>query len=473
MTAEPENHELLSAYLDGELSADEHRRVQEWLRHNEDAREELRELEHLHSLLSGLPKESLPTSLHASVWEQCESVDAERATPATRGLSRATITRIALGVTAALGLIVGLKTLLPSFAPESMDEIAAASAPDPLYPEDRRASHDDLIEARLNSQVDRTRQQAVRAKVAPGERFRDKFLKSAGDVPKNPPRAVPKVEPAEETPRDPAVSRMAKAPAKQAVAGAGSKSLQFEADLKKVPVGQVVEALDLSGGKVAVVRLTVVDRRQGIRALKVLLKRHEIQPDSENTEANDSDLLAVSVEAPSDRLASALLDIQRGSDFGQMQLASALPTNALNHIEAKRNAKKLDKTDGSKPDEESDGKPLLTRKRAEKSPQREASDDVPQVASNASPPNDSSEAKKSPRNPSGEDSKELAKISRQLDIVLPPSFLADGKAQSIARGRRQPETDEAIKKRDAESTSMRLVFVFVEQAKKESSDERG
>lgn len=65
--------------------------------------------------------------------------------------------------------------------------------------------------------------------------------------------------------------------------GDRTPGLEFGRDLRSAAIGETVEAVDRDGDSVRVVQLTVVDRVQGLRNLQVLLERHNIRTDARPT----------------------------------------------------------------------------------------------------------------------------------------------------------------------------------------------
>ena len=120
--------------------------------------------------------------------------------------------------------------------------------------------------------------------------------------------------------------------------------LVFGRDLKDVPIGQVVEALDQQGDKVAVVKLTVVDRQQGLRDLQVLLKRHHIiaddaaPPEEKEPQAKEggrlknSSLLAVYVETSDNQLAAAMRELQKEGGVRQLTIDAPITVAQLDPL---------------------------------------------------------------------------------------------------------------------------------------------
>ena len=487
------NSESLSAYLDDELSPSEREQVEAWLAESEDAQTELRELRQLRVLLSSLPAEKLPESLHTAVWEQCEDQTTVASTPVDH--SRRRWEWVAALVAACV--VVGFAGLLATrqtspVAPSS--EVASSSIDTPAQPnqdsQPQNLNKRDLARVKetakalgqanmdLSEQADRrvAADNERESLTAPQDKTPAAASASAPGLAKPQPRSLAARMRSANTPESPAGG---------AFGGGTNAALAFRDDLKKAPVGMVVEALDRSQGNVAVVRLTVVDRRQGLRDLRVLLKRHRIQPDGNGSkndgsnnasEASTDDLLAVYVEAPSDRLASVLKALQGQESFTEMQLASAMPVTTVERLAEADMKKALDRVrvrrDSSQP---ADAVRKTNIDKAKKGPRRAAATDAKDAKRPA--PSLPLVAKSAPLNADGKPrdikDEELAKISRQLQLVLPRSVMRT--ARTYARpGEKQRKPAEADLARKEEPNAgpgtkrshdppLRLLFVVVER----------
>jgi hypothetical protein len=116
-----------------------------------------------------------------------------------------------------------------------------------------------------------------------------------------------------------------------------------EDDLKYVPAAQVVEALDQPGEQVAVVKLLVADRGQGLKNLQTLLQRHEIAlanpgksgPGRDSTTpaeqgtAKATAYFAVYVDANDDQLAAAMRDLQQDAAFAKLTMDAPVAVSQL------------------------------------------------------------------------------------------------------------------------------------------------
>ncbi len=319
-------HHLLSAYLDGELSPGERDEVERLLSESPEARQELGELEQVRELLRQLPRESLPKTFASGILAECESrprgsaaTASDVKTPSKVQAGRSWMRLAALAVSAAAALVI-VWFAFPHAGQEN-SELAQTS------PDHRSSTESPSGDSTLRSQPPQP--------MAPGNELAD-----ARNL------ALPPESPI----REPA------APQKTAGAGIVADSFQrkglsaadresqlvFGHNLKDVPIGQVVEALDQQGDKIAVVKLTVVDRQQGLRDLQVLLKKHQIvsadTPKLGETGANarspsqNSSLLAVYVETSDNQLAAAMRELQKEAAFRQLTIDAPITVAGLDPL---------------------------------------------------------------------------------------------------------------------------------------------
>jgi hypothetical protein len=271
-------HHLLSAYLDGELSASEREEVERLLEQSPEARQELLELEQVGMLLRQLPREALPTSFAPEVLEACLSdtgVFESKTPPPAAALAqnpkavdrsqqprsqRPSKTwlgwrRVAIGASA-LGLIVFFS--LPK--PKQADRDNVALETPPTNNSETLGLPTDIVEDALEMQLaddgnagrakNDVRLQQGQNELAPSE-----TAKQGGEE------------------AQVLSANIATADAALAPGGMNRKvALPSNADLKNLPIGQVIEAMDLEGEQVAVVQLVVADREQGLKHLKQLLQ---------------------------------------------------------------------------------------------------------------------------------------------------------------------------------------------------------
>ena len=120
--------------------------------------------------------------------------------------------------------------------------------------------------------------------------------------------------------------------------------LLFNGTPDNAEVGQILSAIDTSGDQAVVVRLTVVDIRQGLTSLRLLLQKHEIasvdlpadkarrntddgQPAGKSL-AQGGQLVSVVVQASSEQMSQAMAELRR-EVVSEMQLAGTLQIATL------------------------------------------------------------------------------------------------------------------------------------------------
>ena len=91
-------------------------------------------------------------------------------------------------------------------------------------------------------------------------------------------------------------------------------------DLAKVEVGDIVNAFDPK--RVNVVRLVVVDRREGLANIEVLLSKNGVKQDDADSDELFGDDLSVFVETTPKRIAECLAAIEREESVQEIQLAA-------------------------------------------------------------------------------------------------------------------------------------------------------
>ena len=133
---------------------------------------------------------------------------------------------------------------------------------------------------------------------------------------------------------------------------AGGPELVFNKAPDKAEVGQILSAIDTSDGQAVVVRLTVVDVKQGLDSLRLLLQKHQIA--AADTLAADRDgvrdkqvaglesakggqLVSVVVRASSNQVSEAMATLRR-EVASEMELAGVLQVAALETAPGGRHA---------------------------------------------------------------------------------------------------------------------------------------
>ncbi len=272
---------LLSAYLDGELTAEETQAVETHLEHSETARHTLDELRSLSNFLNQLQPGSAPQALHNTLLNSPQ--------PPSRSQRRPWIAAAA-ALTSVAALV--MLALVPQWlqrptSPTASDEsemVAVAETP--------------------NSSSQLAMPDTATASDASGAGFGS----SATNTPKPP------------------------------------NELLFNSTPDNAEVGQILSAIDTSGDQAVVVRLTVVDIQQGLTSLRLLLQKHEIasvdlpadkarrdtddgQPAGKSL-AQGGQLVSVVVQASSEQMSRAMAELRR-EVVSEMQLAGTLQIATL------------------------------------------------------------------------------------------------------------------------------------------------
>ncbi len=277
MNGKPDN-ERLSALLDGELTAEERASLEGELTSSPELQHELAELQRVSSAVKNLPQIPAPASLHTAVMAEIQQTvrpGQNHPTGSERAGGRLGLARLA-GLSAAIALAVG--TVI-------------------WFDQDRDPHIADNRPEIISVQQNRTEAMANRAE------FRRSPDKSSGSAA------------AERPPGEGTVSVETR-----------HRVLQVSRDdLTAARVGDIVEAVDANGDVVGVIRLTVVDRKQGVEALQVLLTAQQfVTVDGSRTsaDADQSGLVAVYVESDREKLSQAIAEFRRQLEFGSLEVES-------------------------------------------------------------------------------------------------------------------------------------------------------
>jgi len=311
-------HDLLSAYLDGELSPREREDVERLLAESKEARQELSELEQVGELLRQIPREALPSTFASQVLDVCLSETGEfdsttlsdlpapgNQTPDSAPTSQ-TKRRIRFrtaGLTAALATLAAILIIVFPGSPETNhSEMAHHPSADQSAEAERNFSEDhsaDLQDQPLASEGAEPDDAHNEAGVP-----QDVGFAEAQSL---------KKRPSQES------SDQAKTLATPAEADAVRQSGEvMERELSIAAAEKFRKSGNQQNGRVAVVKIRVPDRQQGLKELQSLLERHEIPTGaSSNGQASKDgeNQLAVYVEADSDRFSAAMDDLKKQSTF--------------------------------------------------------------------------------------------------------------------------------------------------------------
>ena len=297
--------ELLSAWCDGELSPEEHARVEQLLHESPAARREVEEIRQLSRLLADLPQESAPQELVAATLRRCEQelqpLEPPATTPVpahsngTAAADTATSPPMrgarwwkhpAAGLAATVALCAGLTWMFLQRDSASPEMVAASRTADEealreLAPAGSPAMNDDLALEAATAEMAITTEETGDALAAAGnhsasaaERPAARFAGGAG---------VARMAVRDRIPGGAATGAAAPAEADsvaEAVGGARRHTLRNVEDVawERIQAGEVVRVLDRDDGQIAVVELTVVNVSNSLGRLQVLLSRHAIGP---------------------------------------------------------------------------------------------------------------------------------------------------------------------------------------------------
>ncbi len=447
----------ISAWFDDELTAAERANAKLRLEQSLDARDELTEIGNISEWLGELPCDSLPDDFAAGVEKRTARPVAKPASTAHGSAQHPRWSQgfgIVLSVAAVLFLTVTL-FFGPKWAGESPQRWPVATTED-AGGRDLTADNGDRF----------FEMQAPTEEAIVGFRGKNEFENEshgiAGDSAKS--------SPTERFFDEGSPERFGKsATEKSTIASRGrtgdapAGGLTFSDNLRRAEIGQIVEALERSAGQISVVRLTVVDRREGLKYLQVLLSRNhipqELTADAGQQQENSRDavdaesalpkpdgrLVAVYVEATGPQLAAVFEQIERESKFQPMkidspitiaQLAQATPAQlafggrANRRLRSGFNAAKSPRADGAKDD--------TSRKSL---PRRATAESAPKAVLDGKPANGKELKKVNSKEgrivlERRQRLAELDRISRQLELSLAPAILRSKKRGQEPSGAR-------------------------------------
>jgi hypothetical protein len=333
--------DLLSAFLDREVTPDEETLARQHLQSSPQARQEFQDYQRLGELLHELPRRTVPTEFAAAVMQQAEretlipleTVGATAVDSQSRRPSRRTWIAASVGLAATAAAVLVVVNLPPRQDAVAVRDTTLAKSP--------------RFEARLAKSA---------ASIAPAAPLAaaGKPLVVAKDA--TPEMASPEIDAA--IPRlrvaraaaSPAPTLVSNAPMKPSEAGASR--LVFPADLKSAQEGDVVEALESVGNQVAVVRLMLVNQTTALGGLQNLLVRDASRPvqgaekekllkgrfaaakgsvvvDAKTVSNGPGELICVFVEVSRDELVGVLRDVQNESQIQRAQLTNAISAAKL------------------------------------------------------------------------------------------------------------------------------------------------
>ncbi len=301
--------DLISIFYDGEGSPEEQSEAESQLETSDQAKRELTEMQKLTKLLQMLPRESVPEEFCIEVMQAVE-----RESSITRGdrslrsavADRRTVWQFTIGtvIVTAAAMFVMVKAFQDTDHQGGFE--LAGIQPSPAT----RMSADEPVESAsmgeeaaivVRTEVESSLAEGVVADSATVSKVELNRPKVSENV-----VAQPLVD----------VEELSAAVASRELHRAEHSFVFDNSRISESQVGEMIEALDTSGERIAVVRLTVVDRLEGLENLQFLLTRNQIAPQSIAIQEKDDRtlgptqqvdrLMAVYVETNTEQLASAL-----------------------------------------------------------------------------------------------------------------------------------------------------------------------
>jgi hypothetical protein len=330
--------DLLSAFLDRELTAAEEAIVNNHLKSSPQVRQELQDYQRVSELLQGLPRLALPSEFASTVMQRAERETLIPLDPVSppRGPQWRRPSRQAWIVTAVAAVAASVAVLVVVSQPRRQNEMALAS-------------------------------KTLDVKNPPGSKkvsHRLAIVSASAAAPSAPALVAARPAPptgllgmARASKKAPAERRETKAVASlmygQSADGKGTE-LVLPADLKKAKVGDVIEAMEKVGNQVAVVRLTVLDQTASLGGIKSLLVREPVRasqggrtPEAKERESLDKDtkeplanhqqtaksgageLVCVFIEGSREELAGVLKDVQNERGIQEAELTNTISVEKL------------------------------------------------------------------------------------------------------------------------------------------------
>jgi hypothetical protein len=353
--------DLLSAFHDGEVTPSEEVVAKSLVHSSLKAKDELVDYGRMTGLLRGLPQQAAPAEFSSSVMQRAEreslvpleeSPTGARAWMGVSWTRRRSLIAGAAAAAVAAGLIFAVNLRDRGAKPPSVasNEIGRANKPKDVLALHAVAGKDAATaDAPVSSPkpIDPERKTVPRKTVAAASSALV-AKRDSNNVPA-PPHAA---SPLHESLLEPTSSD--KAPLfDQKSWGGETAQLMFPADLKRAKVGDVVEALEQIGEQVAVVRLTVVNKSEGLDGIenlvvrnvsrtaqnadeiKVLRSRFQLMKKAGGVSVRGTsskrpgELICVFIEGTRDQLMSLLQDVQNESHIQEARLTNTISASEL------------------------------------------------------------------------------------------------------------------------------------------------
>jgi len=355
---------LLSAYHDGELTGAERSVVEQQISERDEAKKELSEIKQISAMLKDLPRLSLPVEFPQQV---LKGIEREMLIPSETSLearvrsntshqpialsSRSSASdssprRWLIGAAAVLTSAAGLMLMVTTFGdrPTSNPQRAPQLASEFGVPSEANAVA--FAAPGISGELDAGSPIAEKDTPATGNKLALSDSSATGVRRGAPNGAAPAARMIESN-RPPVA-------AFNAPRGVDSVASMFldQATLKSAEIGDVVDALQTLDDEIAVVRLTVLDRQEGLNQLQLLFAKNQIDPDSagptlEKTKSlaaksspssnpdaalaadEGQQLMAVYVESNSEHLSAALHELSQNNLVQSLQVDSPISVTEI------------------------------------------------------------------------------------------------------------------------------------------------
>lgn len=334
------SHDMLSAFFDDEAAPDERRKVEQLRAGSAEVRQELDEFGRVSDLLRDLPRASLPPEFSAEILRLAERrmllADAPPALPSPVPPARGRVLPrwwYAVGgiAASAAAVLMTLRWEEERHAPEN-------GGLTPVIAMKSGAPGSGAPEFKAPVSADASPHAEGLHEAEEGTRVLAKHSASSKNEIATRGQAVTEHALAGRTPIENSLNR-------RDVRTAGGN--QTRPDLKDVkwadlPVGQMVEAIDSSGDKIAIVKVIVVERQAGLEAVQVVLEKNAIpRQGGARTEMNNlqvrvaqegkpEDLTAdLFVEATGEQLANAIQNLMHDNQVIELELESPIAVAQL------------------------------------------------------------------------------------------------------------------------------------------------
>lgn len=275
MNEQLHSDDVLSAYLDGECSPQERAEVERRLENSPEFRAELNGLRAVSGLLQELPPLELPTEFAATVMQTAERrmlLPERTVTPRRTTRSKKYVVGSLVASAAAIVVLV-----IQFYRPQqSVNDLGVGNNNISALRKVENPKNEVEFVVVENGEVIATTDDAAKpqATVESGKRVRTAPKMLANKPGTKPVADLPHVD---------------------------------SVKLDDLALGQVVEAIDTTGGKISVVKLIAVDRAPGMVAVQKVLTSQSLDDD----EIKSGEMEAVYVQATRDQLLSALREMQK------------------------------------------------------------------------------------------------------------------------------------------------------------------